>query len=89
MYCVYPKFKGKPVIPSRAGANELVQEGMSLAEVVEILENGFDCPRSKRAKGVIEKCVRKGKKTLKVVVAESYNYSLGTDCWLLIHVGRF
>ena len=69
--------------------NELMRCGMLLEDVARVLRDGFDCSRSKRKKGTLEKCVRKGKKTLKVVVAKSFNYSLNTECWVLIHVGLF
>ncbi len=86
---IYPKFKGLILIPSAAADKELAKFGLLLSETVQVLEEGFDCSRSKRKKNVIEKCVRKGKKKLKVVVVKSYNFSLETECWLLIHTGIF
>lgn len=52
----------------------------------EILEIGFDCSRGRRRKGVIERCIRKGKKLIKVVVEESESKIYG-KIWLLRHVG--
>lgn len=86
---IYPKFKGLPIIPSASADRELAKLNLLLSEAVIVLEEGFACSRSKRKKDVLERCVRKGKKTLKVVAAKSYNYSLETECWLLIHVGVF
>jgi len=86
---ISPKFKGLPVIPSAAADKELAKFNLLLSDAARVLEKGFDCSRSKRKKGVLEKCVKKGKKTLKVVSVKSYNYSLETECWLLIHVGVF
>lgn len=47
---------------------EVAELGMGLYDVKEILEDCFDCPRSKRRKGVEEKCIKKRGQTIKVVV---------------------
>lgn len=88
-FFVYPKFQGLPVIPSASADEELAKLNLCLQDVVKVLDEGFDCERSRRKKGTLEKCICRGKKTLKVVVVKSHNYSLETDCWLLIHVGVF
>lgn len=50
---IYPKWKGKPIIPSYHAAREM--EGrFTLDNIAEILEQGYDCPKSKRARGTIE-----------------------------------
>ena len=56
---------------------------------VEVLKEGYDCSRSKRRKGVLEKCIDKGNKTIKVVVQRGNIELDGQDCWELIHVGKF
>ncbi|MFH1895337.1 MAG: hypothetical protein ABIJ74_02005 [archaeon] len=89
LFSFCPKYKSLPIIPSASADKELAKYSLLLSEIAEVLEQGFDCSRSKRKKGVVEKCVRKGKKQLKAVVVKSYNFSLETDCWLLVHVGIF
>ena len=89
---VYPKWKERPVIPalSKEVRDEMLALGMDLYDVVYILENGYDCPIGKR-RGVIEKCIRKGPKVIKVVVAASqlrWPDGFIEDCWKLIHVGK-
>ncbi|MBI4210602.1 MAG: hypothetical protein HY544_03805 [Candidatus Diapherotrites archaeon] len=69
--------------------NEMMRCGLALEDVSEVLEAGFDCSRSARKEGTLERCVKRGKKTLKVVVVKSVNYTLSTDCWILTHVGVF
>ncbi|MBU2100313.1 hypothetical protein KKG83_08135 [Candidatus Micrarchaeota archaeon] len=86
---IYPKYKGLILIPSSSADKELAKYGLLLSEIIEVLEQGFDCNRSKRKKDTLEKCVRKGKKQLKAVIVKSYNFSLEEECWLLIHVGIF
>ncbi len=55
---IYPKWEGKPVIPSYHAAREM--EGrFTLDDIVEILERGHDCQKSKRTRGTIEKLDRR------------------------------
>lgn len=71
--------------------HELVELGMDLWDVVEVLESGYDCAKSRRKKGVYEKCVRKGRKTVKVVVEEGEEIlpDERASIWVLRHVGEF
>jgi len=84
---IFPEWQGREiVIFSRRVYRELEELGMDLWTVKYILEYGFDCPRSKRRKGIIEKCIRKGDKIIKVVVQEELSDVLG-EIWVLRHVG--
>ncbi|MBI3035205.1 hypothetical protein HYY71_02685 [Candidatus Woesearchaeota archaeon] len=65
-----------------------MQEGKTIYDVVEILENGYDAPR-KRKPGTIEKWHDKGKKTYNAVIAKDYHEILKEDCWILIYFGKF
>ncbi|MFQ5800889.1 MAG: hypothetical protein ACE5HH_04125 [Candidatus Hydrothermarchaeales archaeon] len=59
---IEPMWQQRPLrIFKRAVLNELVDLGMDLWDVVEILEVGFDCERSSRKSGVIERCIKKGR----------------------------
>ena len=86
---INPTYKELPLIPTRAAMKELFDLGMDLFNDAEILDDGYDCYRSKRKTGTLEKCVDKGGKTIKVVVVQSYNHSLDTDVWAITHVGVF
>ena len=88
-HMLYPMWNGLPVVPTRAAIRELDRLHLDVADAAEILEEGYDCARSRRAKGVFERCARRGGKTLKVVVAKSVNRFLATDCWAITHVGAF
>ena len=66
------KYNGLRIAVSHSAMQELMQEGMTLYDVVEILENGYDAPR-KRKKGTIEKWLDKGKKTYNVVIGSKMN----------------
>ena len=48
------KYKGLRIAISHSAMQELMQEGKTIYDVVEILENGYDAPR-KRKQGTIEK----------------------------------
>lgn len=90
-----PTYQGLPIIPvqTRRGQknviDELAKHGMDLDDVAGILNEGYDCSRSKRRKGVLEKCIDRGNKTIKVVVQQGYIEFEGKECWELIHVGIF
>ena len=84
---MYPKWKRKELKPSAAAYRELFKHNMDLFDVLDILENGYDCERSKRKKGTFERCKKVGKKTLKVVVVESIQKWDDSPVWLIIHIG--
>ena|SRR3990172_5537179 len=87
-----PTWQGRPLrISKRTVMQELVELGMDLWDVVEILEGGFDCPRSRRRGGVYERCVKRGRKTVKVVVEAGEEILPGErmPIWVLRHVGEF
>ncbi len=74
-----PKWKGLPLIPSRRAAEEMYREKLMIHDVIEVLDAGYDCARSRRKEGVIERCVDEKNKTLKVVAARSYNYDMKSE----------
>ncbi|MCK4327729.1 MAG: hypothetical protein KAW41_04600 [Candidatus Diapherotrites archaeon] len=86
---VAPKWRGLRVVPTRAAARELDRLHFTVHDAIEVLEEGYDCARSKRKKNVLEKCVKKGNKTIKIVVARCYNSFLKKEAWLIIHAGKF
>ena len=82
------KYKGLRIAISHSAMQELMQEGKTIYDVVEILENGYDAPR-KRKSGTIEKWINKGKKTYNAVIVKDYHEILKEDCWVLVHFGKF
>lgn len=84
-----PEWKGLPVIPSRRAAEEMYREKLLIHDMIEVLETGYDCARSRRRENVVERCVNAKNKTLKVVAARSYNYDMESEVWVITHVGRF
>ena len=58
-----------------------------LRDILDILEQGYDCAKSKRKKGTIERCLDRKKITMRVVIVRAYNYSLDSEAWVIIHVG--
>jgi hypothetical protein len=59
---------------------------MTVLDVLNVLENGTDSGQ-KRKKGMVERIKKSKDKTVKVLVAESYNYDICEDIWLVVHVG--
>ena len=82
------KYDGLRIAISHSAMQELMQEGKTIYDVVDILENGYDAPR-KRKQGTIEKWIDKGKKTYNAVIVQDYHEILKEDCWVLIHFGKF
>ena len=82
------KYKGLRIAISQSAMQELMHEGKTIYDVVEILETGYDAPR-KRKKGTTEKWLDKSKKTYNAVIVKDYHEILKEDYWVLIHFGKF
>ena len=80
-------YKGQRIVVSDAAMRELAKEGKTLYDVVEILEEGRDAPRKRKA-GTIEKWLDKGKKTPNAVIVKDYHELTKEECWVLIHLGN-
>jgi hypothetical protein len=83
-----PRYRGLKIAPSYSAMRELMKQGKTLDDVVEVLEAGQNAPR-KRGPGSIEKWLNKGDKTFNAVIVKDYNATLKQDVWLLVHFGRF
>lgn len=91
----YPLFEGNPLIPTKDAQREIDEIGLSLWQVKEVLEQGYDCSRSKRAKNIIERCLYRKNKEIRVVAAlvewkEKQMDAQGASVcsfWRIIHVG--
>lgn len=92
---MFPTYQGLPIITvqTRKGQknvlDELAYHGLDLEDVQHILEHGYDCSRSARRTGVIERCLDYGNKTVKVVVQSGFISFENKSCWEVIHVGTF
>lgn len=80
------QWQGRQLVPTKSAYYEMIGLRFDLYDVLDILERGRDCERSKRAKGTVEKCLRRKGKTYNVVAVES-TY-LGGPAWRIIHVGK-
>ncbi len=82
------RYRSLRIIISHAAMQELMHEGKTTSDVVEILVYGKNAPR-KRKKGIIEKWFNEGSKTFNAVIAKSYDEIMNEECWVLIHFGKF
>lgn len=83
-------FNGIPIKTATHDAFiELEKFGLDFFDVKEVLENGFDCARSKRKEEIVEKCIRRGKKKILKVVVEKMTSCSGKEYWRIRHVGMF
>ena len=87
---ICPEWQKRQVVPplTKEVWYELLRLGMDLYDVAYILENGYDCPSGKRSKGIIEKCIRRRNKIIKVVVELKLSRR-GIEYWKLRHVGEY
>ena len=81
-------WRGRRIVPTNAAYRELHNLGISLADVVRVLEEGYAPEGRKRKQGIIEMCLRQGDEVTKVVVAESLEGWSGEIVWLVVHVMR-
>lgn len=84
------KYKGYRIEPTLSASRELIKHGSSIYDIVDILEKGYDCNASKRKSNIEEKCLKKGKKEIKAVVALTtitYPDKFTETVWRLIHFG--
>ncbi|MBA3045336.1 MAG: hypothetical protein KKH41_08450 [Candidatus Thermoplasmatota archaeon] len=65
----------------------MFKHNMEMLDVLDILETGYDCERSRRKKGTFERCKKYKNKTWKVVVVDSVQIWNDAPVWLIIHVG--
>lgn len=65
-----------------------MKEGKTVFDVVEVLTEGEDAPRTRKS-GTVEKWLHKGLKTYNAVVVEDYDEIMKEDIWVLIHLGKF
>ncbi|MCS4542380.1 MAG: hypothetical protein HY929_08760 [Euryarchaeota archaeon] len=49
-------YKGLPLRPTKSAYYELKDLGMDLYDILQILEDGYDCSSAGRKEGTIEKC---------------------------------
>lgn len=82
-------YDGLPIRPTRSVYHELKNLGMDLYDVLRVLEDGYDCRKSRREEGVIERCLEFGDMAIKVVAAESYEFWSKQEVYAIIHVGKF
>lgn len=77
------------MIPTRAAYRELEMLEIDLYDIVKVLESGYNCSRSKRAKEIFERCLRADNKIIRAVAAEGeFGYADGhiEKVYWLIHV---
>ncbi len=75
-------WKNKPLIPdhNRNADAEMVELGIEIYQIIELLENGTEV--NKRKKGIIEKWCHRGE-NIYIVALEEYE-----EYWLIRHVGK-
>ena len=86
-----PRWRGLLIVPTNNARREMEGLDMDIFDAADILENGFDCAKSLRGSSVYERCIREGRKVLRVVaVPAEVQYPDGSveKVWKIIHVGK-
>ena len=84
-------YQGLRIESTLSASRELAEEGKDLHDVLKILEEGYDCSASKRGQNIVERCVKKGDKQYKVVLAQTeatYPDGYIEKVWRIIHFGK-
>jgi len=84
-------YQGLRIEPTLSASRELAEEGKDLYDVLKILEEGYDCSTSKRSQNIVERCIKKGSKQYKIVLAQtevSYPDGYIEKVWRIIHFGK-
>ena len=84
----FVRYKGLRISVTRSAMTDMIKLGIDLTDIKRALEDGYFSPR-KRKKGVIEKWIYYGRKTLEVVVIKDFHELLHQEEWLLIHCSIF
>lgn len=79
----FPRYQNKEIKATKNASEEMWHFKKDLWDVLKILEEGYDCSRSKRKANILEKCIKKGNDIFKAVVVDCDDY------FLLIHFGKF
>lgn len=79
------------VYPRKDAVFEMMHYDLDLYKIVDILDDpeAFDCERGRRAKGIVVRCLKRGKKVIKIVLEET-ELPLGDEiypAWRIRHVG--
>ena len=83
---MFAEWKGMAIVVTKSANSELLRDKLTIEDTIEVLDKGYDCPRSKRAKGTIERCLDKSEGTLKVVIVEDVQDWSHDRVWVLKHV---
>jgi len=79
-------FQAEEIYLTKAAQREFYEYNLTLTKVLECLNHGVDSGE-KRKEGITEKCIIHKKRILKIVVAESWDYSLKKIVWRVVHIG--
>ena len=79
------RYKGYKIEVSRSACSEMLKEDLDIYDIIQVLEKGFE--PQKRKDVIIERCLVRGRKVVKAVVA--LNHRKEETYWTLIHAGKF
>jgi len=68
-----------------------IKHDKDLTDVLEILNEGYECGASKRKENIVERCIRRDEKEFKAVIAKTkvkFPDGYEEEVWRLIHFGK-
>jgi len=71
-----------------AADREMRRFKLYLEDLCRVLEEGYDCSRSKRKNGTLERCLYMKGRIIRVVVVKSITHWNDEPIWFITHVGE-
>ena len=82
-----PAYRNIPIIAvTESAVKEAEKLGLTLDDIACLLDESYDCAKSKRKSGIEERCVRTDGKIMKIVVELRVSKS-GFEYWRVRQIG--
>lgn len=82
-------WKGRALCFTKHAIREMYVLSFTPDDMIEMLDLGINCPKSRRQKGILELCTNYQGDNYKIVVADDISHWRNDPCWTVIHIKRF
>lgn len=79
-------WEGREIRITKAAYLEMSKLNIDVYDILYILKEGNDCEKSRRKRGIRERCSTWRGKKIRVVAALDYCWDIEDECWAIIHV---
>lgn len=74
---------------TKAAYIEMNKLDMDVYDIIYILREGDNCEKSRRKRGIRERCSTWRRKRIRVVAALDYCRNIKDECWAITHVAPY